>query len=60
MTIDELKIELECYQMYFKTECNIENLSLEEWAHFISIQEALATIDLTIFKKEAPILRLYK
>lgn len=60
MTVNELKIELECYQMYFNTECNIENLSLEEWAHFISVLEALKSIDFNIYKEEASILRFFK
>lgn len=41
MTENELKIELECYKMYINKDCDINNLSLEELAEFITLLDVV-------------------
>lgn len=37
MTKEELIIDLECYSMHYNTICDPNNLTLEDWAEFITI-----------------------
>lgn len=57
MTVNDLKLELECYQLWINPECDVDNLSLEEWAEFISMYNE---IKIQEDFKSAPILRFFK
>lgn len=60
MTVEELKIELDCYKLYFNPDCDVENLSLEEWAEFLTVLAECNKLFDTIYTKPAPILRLFE
>lgn len=48
MTENELKLELLCYQTIIDNTCDIENLSLSDWAKFITAYlEVVGTINCT-------------
>ncbi len=60
MTVTELEIDLQCYKLTFNPECNLDNLSLEEWAEFITMRDEINKLDDFIQFKEAPILEVFE
>ncbi len=59
MTVAELKMDLICYQKYFNPECDIFNLSLDELAEFLTVQEEYNRIYTEVLYKDAPILKMF-
>ncbi|OQY36669.1 MAG: hypothetical protein B6226_06215 [Candidatus Cloacimonetes bacterium 4572_65] len=60
MTVNELLLDLQCYQMYFNPGCDIHNLSIKELAEFITMRDEINKIDDIIQFKEAPILEVFE
>lgn len=59
MTENDLRLELQCYQMTFNPECDTDNLSISEWAEFITMRDEISKIDDVIQNKEVPILEVF-
>lgn len=60
MTVNELILDLQCYQLTFNPGCDIHSLSLEELAEFITMRDEINKIDDVIQFKEAPILEVFE
>lgn len=60
MTVNDLKVELLCYQLYFNENCDIESLTLTEWAEFITLREEINKKTLSIGFKCAPALEMFE
>lgn len=60
MIENELKIDLQCYKLTFNPKCDLDNLSLEELAEFITMRDEINKIDDVFQLKEAPILEVFE
>lgn len=60
MTVNDLRVELLCYQLYFNENCDIENLTIPELAEFITLRDEINRKTATVGFKKAPILEVFE
>lgn len=60
MTVNDLRVELLCYQLYFNEYCDIQNLTISELAEFITLRDEIRRKTTATSFKKAPILELFE